>query len=338
MVDDMDFSGAAGSPYRFLSHVRLWTSDVLRAGIQQAVQIVRFHSVMVNQDQLAYARSGEALRYHAAYAAEADDAHSQCLQATLSLLPPTLDGSSLLSPIDTFRYGPFPYHQAPLFQNPDLPRPQPYFAWRFPFPDPGAPISIGSYGHSDQRLAGRSRSVRNAVLFRPDVRSAHILPSGTRMTVHEHQSLAALYSCSRCPCKITWLEARVAVQIPFAFGRQQDGRNDGRFPLHARTGRPQAKAKIFLIPSTPIVLEKVAARGFVGLGRQHDLVPTRLPHIWVHTFDRCSRYALIPLCRTLSQNAPGGRLNATQSLPAKLLTPWLGPSCVSVIGGLINIQ
>ena len=122
-------------------------------------------------------------------------------------------------------------------------------------------MSIGSYGHPDQRFAGCSRSIRNAIPFCPHIRNAHILPPGARMAVHEDQSLAAFDGRTGSPCEIARLEARVTVEIPFALGRRQNGRDDGRLTLHACTGRPQAKAEIFLAFPTSVVLQEVGAPG-----------------------------------------------------------------------------
>lgn len=93
------------------------------------------------------------------------------------------------------------------------------------------------------------------------------------MAVHEYQALAASNGRPRCSCQVARFETHIAVQVSFAIGRQKNIRDDGSFTLRSGTWRPQAEAQVFLLSPSPVVLEKVVARGLVSLGGQHSFVP-----------------------------------------------------------------
>ena len=161
-------------------------SNVLLRGIQQAVEVVRFDIVRIDEHDVFDAHSRQRLSHHAADAADTDDADAETRQVALPRFAPCVDGTAQRR---------LPWRRRHLsivegdLQPPTgdsyLVAPRAVEAAAIPHPETCAPTAVGPQRQSDQRQAGRANGWGDAIPFSSHIRSTHVLPAIGQVVVHE---------------------------------------------------------------------------------------------------------------------------------------------------------
>ena len=243
-IDDRYPARGAGFPHCRLRDVRLRSPDVPSASVQKAVQVVLLHDIVIYQHHFPDADASQAFRDDAADAAKPDHAYAQALERPLLVFAPTVHRPPLSLAVSSSGGRPCPHDQPASLHDSYLPAPVLRFgrlaSRRLP-PDSRAPVTVGTYRHTDQGMRRRHRGVADAVALGADVRSAHILPAYARVAVHECQSLPLTDGRSGHPCEVPSVEARIPVQFPFTLGRENYFCDDGGFPAEPAARCPQSR-------------------------------------------------------------------------------------------------
>lgn len=167
--------------------VDLQFADVLRRSVEQAVEIMLFNPVGINQRDLRDSNPRNAFRHDATDTAKPDYADFQVRDHILRFMPPCVESTfenlfaqrcfrNTVVKVNLVRTRP---------DNADFPAPVMTHPPSVSFPEPHAPATVRADGQTQQRQARRSRRPSQNITLRFYVSQAHFLPSGTRMTVHE---------------------------------------------------------------------------------------------------------------------------------------------------------